>query len=411
MNKKELAELKKNFDDKCGFFTFNRILRAFVDSDKNVIFKKHSLLGVLPSEEQELITVTLRKGLSGTLGKNLVEYNFPDCEYEEDGAQHILYDILKTKFENDEHTEAFLNNITKNIEYTSTFAIISAHCTYTMFRKDKNDELSEDNSDYNFILTVLCPAEIGEDVLVFDDDANNICLIPKKDRVVSRTPTDAFLFPVLTCGDPDINAVMCYSSKPKEPNKSLVKDVLGCETTFTAQGEKEVFGKVLHDIVGKDLDYTLITTINDKIAEEVKEHRFDSKPTTIDDIKLKDILSESGVDEQKLEKVHKVYSETVGQKPLTASNLVSTKTVVATPDITINIGKSATEKVRTSLIGGRRCLVIDLDDPNIIINGLPTTVELATSQTFGADEPAKAKTDAAEAPAEITSEEEDYAAF
>lgn len=399
MNKKELADLKKNFDDKCGFFTFNRVLRAFVDSDKNVIFKNHSLLGTLPSEEQELIMVTLRKGLSGTLGKNLIEYNFPNSQYEEGGAQHILYNVLKTKFQNDEHTEAFLDNITKNIEYTSTFAIISAHCTYTIFRRDKNDELSEQNNDYNFILTVLCPVEIGEDVLVFDDDSNNICLIPKKDRVVSRNPTDAFLFPILTCGDPDINAVLCYSSKPKEPNRSLVKEVLGCETTFTAVGEKEIFGKVLHDIIGKDLDYTLITTINDKIAEEVKEHRFDSKPATIDDTKLKDILCDSGVEDEKLEKVHKVYTEAVGQKALTASNLISTKTVVATPDITINIGKNATEKVRTSVIGGRKCLVIDLDDPNIVINGLPTTIDITPQQT------------APTQPAPEKEEEEEYAAF
>ncbi len=401
MNKKELSDLKKNFDDKSGFFTFNRVLRAFVDSEKNVVFKKHSLLGVLPSEEQELITVTLKKGLSGTLGKNLTEYNFPGSQYEEDGAQYILYNILKSRFENDEHTEAFLNNITKNIEYTSTFAIIAAHCTYTLFRRDKNDELSDQTNDYNFILTVLCPVEIGEDVLVFDDDENNICLIPKKSRVISRNPTDGFLFPILTCGDPDINAVLCYTNKPKEPNRSLVEEVLGCERSFTAVAEKEVFGKVLSDVVGKDLDYTLITTINDKIAEEVKEHRFDSKPTTIDDTKLKDILIDSGVDEDKVEKVHKVYSETVGQKPLTASNLISTKTVVATPDITINIGKNATEKVRTSLIGGRRCLVIDLDDPNIIINGLPTTVELSNSVTAKSEEKAE----------NPESAEEEYEAF
>ena len=175
--------------------------------------------------------------------------------------------------------------------------------------------------------------------------------------------------------------------------------MLGCETTFTAVGEKEIFGKVLHDVIGKDLDYTLITTINDKIAEEVKEHRFDSKPATIDDTKLKDILCDSGVEDEKLEKVHKVYTEAVGQKALTASNLISTKTVVATPDITINIGKNATEKVRTSVIGGRKCLVIDLDDPNIVINGLPTTIDITPQQTAPAQ------------PVPEKEEEEEYAAF
>lgn len=381
MNKKELNDLKKNFTDSCGFFTFNQVLRAFVDSDKNIIFKNHGLLGVLPSEEQELLTITLKKGLSGTLGKNLTEYNFPNSQYEQGGAQSVLYSVLKSKLQDENDADAFLKRITENIEYTSTFAIISAHCTYTLFRRDKNDEKTEQSNDYNFILTVFCPVEIGEDVLVFDDDSNNICLIPKKSRVISRAPTDGFLFPILTCGDPDINAVLCYTSKPKEPNRSLVKNVLGCESVLTPIGEKEVFGQVLSDVVGDELDYTMITRINEKIEDEIKERRFDSKPAAIDDIKLRDILGDVGVEDKKLESVHKVYTDAVGAKPLTALNLITPKTVIATPDITINISKNATDKVRTSVVGGRKCLVIDLDDPNIIINGLPTTIELACQQT------------------------------
>lgn len=53
MNKKELNDLKKNFSDKCGFFTFNQVLRAFVDSDKNILCRRNSLLGVMPSEDIE----------------------------------------------------------------------------------------------------------------------------------------------------------------------------------------------------------------------------------------------------------------------------------------------------------------------------------------------------------------------
>lgn len=392
MNKKELSDLKKNFSPECGYFTFNQVLRAFIDSDKNVIYKAHSLMGVLPPDEQELLTDTLRKGMGGTLGKNLIEYNFPNAAYEEGKPQAILYDALKGKFLEEKSTEAFLKNITENIKYTSTFAVIAAHCTYTLFRRDKNDEKSDVSNDYNFILTVFCPVELGEDVLVYDEDANNICVIPKKSRSLSKTPTDAFLFPVLTGGDPNINAVLCYSSKPKEPNTSLVENVLGCEPTFTAVGEKEVFCKVLEDVMGDDLDYTIITKVNEKISEEIKEHRFDEKPATIDDIKLRDILHDSGVSDERLEKVHKTFTETVGKKPLTASNLISPKTVIATPDITVNISKNATEKVRTSLIGGRRCLVIDLDDPNIIINGLPTTIDIPEPTTEQAETPVQAET-------------------
>ena len=33
-----------------------------------------------------------------------------------------------------------------------------------------------------------------------------------------------------------------------------------------------------------------------------------------------------------------------------------------------------TDKVRTSVIDGRRCLIIDIDDPTVEINGLPVTL-------------------------------------
>ena len=106
----------------------------------------------------------------------------------------------------------------------------------------------------------------------------------------------------------------------------------------------------------------------------IDENKYDADLPSIDDIKLRDILYDVGVSDEKLQTVHKVYKDNVGEKPLTAQNLVSSKTVVATPEITINISKEATEKIRTSVIEGRRCLVIDLDDPQIMINGLPTTV-------------------------------------
>ena len=70
-----------------------------------------------------------------------------------------------------------------------------------------------------------------------------------------------------------------------------------------------------------------------------------------------------------------MFKEKVGDADgLIVENLVESKTVLETPEITINISRDGTDKVRTSVIDGRRCLVIDLDDPSISINGLVTSV-------------------------------------
>ncbi len=69
-----------------------------------------------------------------------------------------------------------------------------------------------------------------------------------------------------------------------------------------------------------------------------------------------------------------IYKNSIGEAVLNASNLVESKTVLTTPDITVNIKKSGTDKVRINVVDNRRCLLIDLDDPMIEINGLPTNI-------------------------------------
>ena len=96
---------------------------------------------------------------------------------------------------------------------------------------------------------------------------------------------------------------------------------------------------------------------------------------TVDDKKLSSILWEAGVSQEKLEHLPKVYENAMGDKALTAVNLVERKTVLTVPSITVNIGKDAVDKVRTQVIEGRKCLIIDLDDPEISVNGMPANID------------------------------------
>ena len=375
MNKKDLAQIKRNFTEASSFMTLNHVLCAFVDADKNIVYSKHQLHGIMPAEEAEIIMDTLKKSISGSMGKSMLEFEFGKEAYEEDGAQGILYRTMRSKLLDDEQNQRFLEQITKNIQYESTFAVFAGHFTYDVMTKDKNnEELDVSESQFNFIVTAICPVEIADDALVYDDIENSLFKKHNTDRIVSRTPSDGFMYPAFSENAADVNKVLYYTKSAKKPNVSIIDDVLGCRFTMTANDEKETFRRVLNDVVGDELDYTVITKVNEKIKEVIDENKYDADLPSIDDIKLRDILYDVGVSDEKLQTVHKVYKDNVGEKPLTAQNLVSSKTVVATPEITINISKEATEKIRTSVIEGRRCLVIDLDDPQIMINGLPTTV-------------------------------------
>lgn len=375
MNRKELALIKRNFKDESGLFTINNVVMSFVDANKNIICKNTKLYSLMEGTEGELVKDTLKKVMGGSLGKTLLEYEFPNEQYNEDGSQYDLYKTLKSKLKDEEQIDRYLERIVSNINYVSTFAIFTGLCTLSLSSKDKMDEETDNfENNYDFLVSAICPVEIEGDSLVYDDFTNIIATKAEKNRIVSKTPTDGFIYPVLSDWMPDINRVMYFTQNSKKPNISMVNDVLGCEFVMSSVEEKSSFNDLLSDIAGDEISYDVVTKVNDSIVDYVAQKKDETDPPVIDDIKLRDILMDTGISEEKIAGVSDVYKKNVGDKPLTATNLVSPRTVIATPDITVNISKSATDKVRTRVVDGHRCLIIDLDDPKIKVNGLEMDV-------------------------------------
>lgn len=375
MNKKETAEIKKNFSDKSGFFIMERVLTGFIDAEKNLRCHTVNSCLTMPVEEHDVYDETLKKVLNTNVGKSFLEYEFPNEAYEEGKPQEILYSLLKSELKDETVCENFLNHIANNIAYEGPFAVITAYCVYTIRRKDKNDEYAEGEDEiYRYLLTAICPVNTGSDGFVFDSFNNEISKKINTELIISKAPSDGFLYPVFSNRSPDVNHVMYYTRSASKPNISVVEDVLGCAFIMSAENEKSSFQSILKSVVGDDLDYMVIKSVNEKLQEVAEENKDDTDRTVIDDIKLKDILTDIGVPQERVDMVEPVFEKVCNKTPLTVSNLVENKTVLAAPGITVNIKPSAADKVRTSVVDGRRCLLIDIDDPTIEINGLPVTL-------------------------------------
>lgn len=374
MNKKETAEIKKNFSDKSGFFIMEKILTAFIDADKNLCYHNINSCLTMSVEEHDVYDETLKKVLNTNVGKSFMEYEFPNEAYDEGQPQDILYTLLKSELKDDEAAESFLHHIANNIVYEGPFAVVTAYCSYTVKTKDKNDEFSIDAEDeiYRYLLTAICPVHTGSDGFAFDSFNNEIT--KKAQHGAYYKQGSLGWLPLPRFQQPQHRCEPCHVLSAGKPNISIVEDVLGCTFVMSAENEKASFQNILKSIVGDDLDYMLIKTVNEKIQDVVEENKNETDKTVIDNTRLKTILEDSGVPEERLQLLDPVYEKTCGAAPLTASNLVETKTVLTSPGITVNIKPSAADKVRTSVVDGRRCLLIDIDDPTIEINGLPVTL-------------------------------------
>lgn len=376
MNKKEVAEIRRNMEIDNDLLTVNRVVISFIDSQKDIKCQSDRGYTEIPREDLECIFDSMKRGISGSLGKALVEYEFPKESYEEGHSQNILYKALQSRLENEDDVNNLIDHIIKNLDYESTYTIMIAHCTYTVFRKNKaGDEDPYDSLDYSFLAVMFCPVAVRVDGLIYNEEENAITRKTNYDKVVAEKPDNSFLYPTFTGRGPDVNHVLVFNRNVKKPDVSLVENVLECEFSNTVNDQKAAFHDILEDAAGDDLDYNLISTVNEKIRDIVENTKDEYDIAEINEADVCNILIDSGIDESKEETIRNSYKERLGDATLPAVNLLENKMQIKTDGITITVGEKAVDKVRTREENGRHFLLIDLDDPSVEINGMPSKIK------------------------------------
>ncbi len=128
MNKKEISEIKKQFTpENCAI---TRICGCYVDGEKN---KKaeitHAFLS-LPEEDRFKYFEIFRKTLSGTLGKNLLNMDFPTDAEMPGGGQHSFLKLRTSHLEDQELLEQFYDKVIEHYDYGENYLILLIHALY-----------------------------------------------------------------------------------------------------------------------------------------------------------------------------------------------------------------------------------------------------------------------------------------
>lgn len=80
MNQKEINELRRRFRPEKS--AISRVYGCYVNSSKEIVSDLDESLGMMPQEESEKYLSLLKKGLSGSLGKNLIDIVFSTQQVE-----------------------------------------------------------------------------------------------------------------------------------------------------------------------------------------------------------------------------------------------------------------------------------------------------------------------------------------
>lgn len=370
MNRKELSEIRNHFGAEARYFTMDRVLTAFVDSERNVRAFKIRKYTELTGPESEIVFETMKKVLNCNLGKQSTEMAFKNHAYGEDGVQTFLARVLTSEFRDEELAQVYLDKLAKAVDSDESYAILAAYCQYDTPRKNKMDEEDGDSDTvFRYLLTALCPIAKVTSSLVYDTFDDAILRQENKNAVISKAPFTGFLYPVFTDRANDVHHVLYYTKTPNEPCTNLIEDFLECEPEATMIAEQTGMKQVLDTLLGDDLTYEAVATVNEKLNQIVAKNKTDEAPTELTGRILKRMLSEAGVPEEKLERTETVFESCVGNTTLKPERLVLPKTTIKTPEIVVNVKNEAKDKVHLETRDGRHVMVIDLDDAMIEVNG------------------------------------------
>lgn len=376
MNKKEIAEIKKQFtQERCAI---TRICGCYVDGRKNKKTELKEAFLSLPEEEMFKYFAIFRKALSGTVGKNLLTMEFPLASEEAGGTQDFLMQLRASSLKDENLLEEFYDKIIENYYSVENYLILLIHAVYDIPGKSSDGEEMFDASDevYDHILCCICPVTLSKPGLSYDEESNafhtRIC-----DRVVNM-PDIGFLFPAFHDRSTDVHSLLYYAAKPEELRMEFVEPVLGCNLPLSAGDQKETFQTIVEETLGDACDYEVVKNIHEKLNEMIEEKKDEPDPVVLDRAEVKRLLEYSGVEEEKLSSFEEKYEEAAGTDTcFVASNVANTRQFeIKTPDVVVKVSPDRMDLVETKVINGRKCLVISLDN-SVEVNGITVRMGLS----------------------------------
>ncbi|MDF2485499.1 MAG: hypothetical protein K0R46_1667 [Herbinix sp.] len=367
----EILEIRKQMKhENCSI---TKVSGCYVDGEKTIKTKFTESFLCLPEEETFKYFEIFKKSLSGTIGKNLINMDFPlETEFN-GGTQEFLLKLRDSELKDETLLEEFYEKMIQTYDYPGNYLILIVFAAYDVPGKTNDRIRMEDASDevYRYILCSICPVNLSKPGLSYHEELNQIGK-RIQDWVVGM-PYNGFLFPAFNDRSADIHSILFYSKDSEELHSDFVNQLLGCEVPMSAGDQRETFQTLIKETLGTECEYEIVRNIHEKLNDILEEHKLKeiAEPLTLDRKEVKNIFVESGVEEEKLIEFDKNYEKMTGENAtLMAANMVNTRVFeVKTPDVVVKVNPERVDLVQTKLVDGRKCLVIEITD-QVEVNGI-----------------------------------------
>lgn len=375
MTEREVAELRRRF--KADKSNVTHVKGCYVNASREIVCTFDQPVILLGQEESEMLLTNLRKTLSGTLGKNLLDIEFDTAQVAHGEEHKLLMTLRNSRLEGEEALNAFYQKTIQSLELEGNYLILLAADSYDVPYRSKDGERHDDMSTdvFNYILCSICPVKLTKAALSFLAHENRFDHM-NPDWIVSA-PEVGFLFPAFDERSTNLYNALYYTKDIGENHASFVDAVFRTPAPMPAAAQKDSFRSVLGDTLAEDCSYHVVQAVHDSFCGMIEEHKANKieEPLKVSKGTVKQVLTSCGVPQQRVEDFEEQYDRVFGEETdLPPRNLVDVRQMeIKTPDVTIRVHPDRSDLVETRIIDGARYILIRAEE-EVEVNGVPVQI-------------------------------------
>lgn len=375
MNDKEIGEIRRHLKRERSNIT--AIYGCYVNANKEIVAQYRQSTGIMPENESDKYFAVLRRVLSGSIGKNLIDITFKTSQVAGSPEHQLLMDLRQSKLADDEKRMAFYQKVIDSVAFEGNYLILMGCDSYDVPFKSKDDSFQKDASEetYTYLVCAVCPVKetkpnlhyVPEEKL-FHDGAMN--------QMVSA-PAIGFLFPAFDNRATNIYNALYYTKDVKQSQEAFVEAVFNAPIPQPAAEQKKTFEALLASSLEDQCSLDVVQTVYDQVCQRIEMHKEAkvAEPLMLGKEEVKEVLSSCGVSQEHIAKFSVDYDQAFGfEAELHPKNIIDNKHFeIQTPDAVIKLDPTRSDLIETRIIGGVKYLLIPADE-EVTVNGVSITI-------------------------------------
>ena len=380
MNEKEIGEIRRRVRRDRSNMT--AIYGCYVNAQKEIISSFRQSVGMMPENEAEKYFGVMKRTLSGTIGKNLIDISFRTTQVADSPEHKMLMDLRNSGLQDDEIRMAFYQKIIESVSFDESYLILIGCDSYDVPFKSKDGETQPDTSGevYTYLLCAVCPVKQTRSDLRYMAEKKEF-----HDGGISQVvcaPELGFLFPAFDDRSTNIYNALLYTHNTKVSQQNFVDAVFKIQAPKPAAEQKKSFEALLTTALDDECSLEVVQTVHNQLCQCIDMHK-QSKvpdPLLISKEQVKTALKTCGISENHVAKFNIDYDEAFGfEAELHPKNIIDNRHFeIKTPDVSIKVNPERSDLIETRVIGGVKYILICADE-EIEVNGV--SIHIGDKQT------------------------------